>query len=186
MDMPGQVINPMQKSNFVTMLAWVFIAFAGFATFISLMQNIMVSLLIPLDKLQEAITSAGAKEQVPAAFIFLFSYVRLFLFSFLIVSSLTLITSIGLLKRKNWARIVFIAIMMFGILWNIAGVLFQQFVFTSFPKMPVRTDVPVPNFEVFLTVIKVFSAVIAAGLSVLFGWIIKKLTSPDIRQEFGK
>lgn len=186
MDMPEQVTKPMPESNFVTVLAWIFIALAGFATFISLLQNVMISLLIPLDKMQEAFNRPEAKEHVPAGFIFLASHVRLFFFSFLVVSSVTLITSIGLLKRKNWARIIFIALMLFGILWNIAGILFQQFVFTSFPKIPARADAPVPNIEVFLTVIKVFSAMMAIGFSVLFGWIIKKLLSPDIVMEFEK
>ncbi len=185
-DMQDNVIIPTPKSNFVTVLAWIFIAFTGFAAFISLLQNIMLTLFFPLDKMQEAFNRPEAQEHIPAVFIFLASHVRLFFFFFLVLSSLTLVTSIGLLKRKNWARIIFIALMLFGILWNIAGVLFQQFVFTSFPKMPVRADAPMPNFEVFLTVIKVFSAMMAIGFSILFGWLIKKLLSPDIMREFGK
>lgn len=88
----------------------------------------------------------------------------------------------GLLKRKNWARIVFIIIMELGIAWNIFGVVFQVLLTSSMPEMPAGPDAE--RFESMMTITQVFVVAMAVGLCILFGWTIKKLISQDIRSEF--
>ncbi|MGD8925780.1 MAG: hypothetical protein PVG20_02950 [Thioalkalispiraceae bacterium] len=170
-----------KKSSFVTILAWIFIVLAGFATFISIMQNIMINMVFPLDEMQQQINSPEAQANIPNFASFMFSHLRLFFFSFLVVSSSTLIAAIGLLRRKNWARILFIVMMSFGIAWNLGGLILQQFMFSNMPHM--NGSQPV-QFDVFVNVIRVFSFLMALAVSILFGWIIKRLVSPAIKQEF--
>jgi hypothetical protein len=170
-----------KKSSFVTILAWIFIVLAGFATFISIMQNIMINMVFPLDEMQQQINSPEAQASIPNFASFMFSHFRLFFFSFLVVSSSTLIAAIGLLRRKNWARILFIVMMSFGIAWNLGGLILQQFMFSNMPHM--NGSQPV-QFDVFVNVIRVFSFLMALAVSILFGWIIKRLVSPAIKQEF--
>jgi hypothetical protein len=99
------------------------------------------------------------------------------------MSLTTLISSIGLLKRKNWARVVFIFIMALGIVWNIFALVMQHFMFDSMP-----TDMPPeavdPQFGPMMLVMKVVTYIMAIGISALFAWIIKKLVSQDIKTEF--
>jgi hypothetical protein len=104
--------------------------------------------------------------------------------AFLVVAVVELVAAIGLLNRKNWARLLFIGMMVLGIIWNLSGVVMQHIVLSSFLEMP-ETPGPGPDFEIFMTVMKVFSWVIALGMSALFAWIIKRLVSPAVRQEFG-
>ena len=169
------------KSTFVTGLAWTFIVLAGFATFISILQNIMITLMFPLEEMNESLTSPEAQENIPAFANFMFSNIRLFFFGFLVVSCATFVSSIALLKRKNWGRIIFIAIMSLGIAWNLSALILQQLMMPSMSETP---SPPGSNFGVMMTIMRVFSFLMALGVSILFGWIIKRLVSPKIRQEF--
>jgi hypothetical protein len=171
------------RSSFVTAVAWVFIALCGFTTLISILQNVMVNTLMPLDEMQKAAAAPGVPE-MPAFFRFMMGHIRLFFAFFLVVSAAMLGAALGLLKRKNWARLLFITILCLGIVWNIVGMALQFFFLQDFPK-PVGAP---PEFAATIstmrTVIMVFSALMALAFSALFGWLIKRFTSAEIRREF--
>ena len=85
------------RSTFVTVLAWIFIVGGGFTTFISVLQNVMLTFFFPVDQMQ---TAKGA-ENMPALALFMLNHMRLFFAAFLILSLTVFVSSIGLLKRKN-------------------------------------------------------------------------------------
>ena len=170
-----------EKSKFVTVVAWIFIVGAGFATFISILQNIMINLTFPVENMSEALNDAKAQEHIPSLFRFLFSNIKIVFFSFLVISVTTFTSAIGLLKRKNWARIIFIVIMSLGILWNISGIIMQ---FSMFSSMPIPEREMPNQFTTMMNIMKIFTLVMAIGISILFGWIIKKLISLKIKAEF--
>ena len=172
-----------QRSSFVTVVAWLFIVLAGFTTFISVLQNVMFSFMVPVDQMTEAMNEPNVNEQVPAFARFIFSNFRLFLLGVLAVSSTTLVSAIGLLKRKNWGRIIFIFIMAMGILWNVFALVLQHFMFNSMPG-EISSEAADSHFGTMMLVMKVFSFIMAIGISALFGWIIKKLISREIKTEF--
>jgi len=95
------------RSSFITILAWILIVMSGFAAFISILQNIMIHTLFPADQMQAAIASTKNSPNIPWFVEFMFNYFRWFVGAFLLLSLSTLVSAIGLLKRKNWARIVF-------------------------------------------------------------------------------
>jgi hypothetical protein len=174
------------RSTFVTALAWIFIVLAGFATLISVLQNIMVTVMFPVAEMQAAADQAKKTERMPWFAAFMIQNMRLFFFAFLMLSTATVVSAIGLLKRRNWARLLFVALMSFGILWNVAGVVLSFVFFSSMPPVPSTA----PNgfadqFELMSKVMIGFNILLAAGFTVLFGWIIKRLTSNEIRHEFG-
>ena len=175
-------MDQQKKSTFVNALAWIFIALAGFATIISIFQNIMISVMFPMDEMNKAFESTQAQEQVPFFARFMFSNIRLFFLSFLAIAGTTLVSAIGLLKRKNWGRILFMAIMFLGVCWNIFSLVLQNLMFTSFPDFP-QSEMNA-QFNTMMTVMKVFTFVFAVGFSYLFGWIIFKLSSFKIKKEF--
>lgn len=177
--------NPTKPSNFVTAIAWIFIAFSGFATLIAVLQNLMINLAFPVADMQAAVEQGGNGPPLPWLFKFMAQNVRLIFFAFLVLSTLTFVSSIGLLKRRNWARLIFIGILSFGIAWNLGGLAVQLSLFSSFPPIPDNAPSEFQDrFEFFAMGIMVFSVVIAVGMSGLFGWIIKRLVSRDIRREF--
>lgn len=169
------------RSNFVTALAWIFIVLSGFAVFISLLQNIMISLFFPAERMQAVMQDPQA-QQMPPVFRLIFGNFFLIVRAFLIAALAVLAVSIGLLRRKNWARVAFIAMMVLGVLWNLGGVMLF---FTSFPTFPRNTPAETAkNFEQMLSVMRFAMAAMAIALSVLFGWIVRKLASDGVRAEF--
>ncbi|MGH8108055.1 MAG: hypothetical protein ACREO1_04955 [Arenimonas sp.] len=173
------------KSTFVTVLAWIFICLSGFATLISILQNIMIQFMFAGADMQAAMDASRQTEDLPFMARFMIENFRWFFLAVFVLSASTLTCSIGLLKRKNWGRIGLITILSLGIAWNILGFAMQVAMLTSPTYMP-----PDPNnefqsqFQIMSYIILAFGGAMAVGLSVLHGWIIKRLVSPGIKLEF--
>lgn len=173
------------RSAFVTTLAWVFIVLAGFATVISVLQIIMISVMFPVAEMQAAADQAKKDQAMPWFAAFMLQNMRLFFFAFLVVCVSTLTAAIGLLKRRNWARVLFIVLMVLGVLWSIGGVVLSIVIVSSMP--PITPTAPQgfgDQFDLMSKVIIGFNLVFAVGITTLFGWIIKRLHSPEIQREF--
>jgi hypothetical protein len=129
------------------------------------------------------LASTPGSEEIPLFIRFMVSNIRYFFLSILVLSATTLASSIGLLKRKNWGRIIFIVIMSLGIAWIVFGVFMQ---FTMFPDMSGEMSdmMEASKMKMMFTIMRIFMVVFSAAFCVLFGWIIKKLMSPSIKQEF--
>ena len=176
---------PSLRSSFVTGLAWIFIAIGSVATLISVVQNILVHTLFPLDVALQAMDNAGIKQHVAPAFAQVFRHIAWLVAAFLLFSVVTLVSSIGLLKRKNVGRIVFIAIMAIAIAWSLSLPFVQYyFIETMFETQPDTALLAKSHFRFFATVVLIVSSVISISFAVLFGWIIRRLTSTAIRREF--
>ncbi|MDR2016323.1 MAG: hypothetical protein LBP90_01760 [Burkholderiales bacterium] len=164
-----------QRSTFVTAVAWVFIGLSGFLTIISILQNVMVQIVFRDVEM----------DQIPPDAPFMANHFQLFFLAFLLVSAFVLISSIGLLRRCNWARLCFVGIMLFGILWNLGGLVVQFIMFSSmrgqFGEFAAQGA---PDMQSFFIAIMVGSGLFAVGFSVLFGWIAKRLMSAPIVAEF--
>lgn len=173
------------RSAFVTGLAWTFIALAGFATVIAILQNIMLALMFPAEELRASMREAEKARPMPALFRFMFENFRLFFASFLVLSAGTLITAIGLLKRQNWARLVFIGIMALGVVWNLASLAMPFLMSSLVPDMPPQAPSDFhANFKLMWNIMIGFTIVIGLVFAVLFAWIIRRLVAEDIRREF--
>jgi hypothetical protein len=183
--MPNSALEPgpaYVRSTFVTVLAWIFIILAGFATLISILQNIMVALVFPAAEMQ----AAAERDRMPWFASFMFTHVHLFFLLFLAVSASTLAAAIGLLKRMNWARVLFIAMMVLGIVWNLAGLAFMVFFVSSMTGMPLPTKQAsaAQHFDVMWKIMVGFNVLMVIAFTWLYGWIIKRLASEEIRLEF--
>jgi len=188
--MPNDLAAPSatvpSRSTFVTVLAWIFIAGAGMVVFIAILQAIMfVFVFPPTDEILSASRMPPEFQQMPAVFRFMVENVFLFFVLFWSLAVVTLFAAIGLLYRKNWARLGFIGLMGFAILWNLGGLWLQHAMFSSFPAIPASAPPDfAAGFETAAIVMRIGSVVFAVGVSVLFAWIIKRLSSKSIRAEF--
>jgi len=174
-----------RRSGFVTALAWIFIVLAGFSTFISVLQNIMLTVMFSTEEFGALTREAQNVQEMPAVFRFMFANFRFFFLGFLIVSATTLVSAIGLLKRKNWARLIFVGIMTVGIVWNLSS-LAMPFVMSSVMSgMPTAAPSDIhDNFMLMWNIMMIVSIVICLAFAALFAWIIKRLVSQDIKSEF--
>lgn len=177
------MMNNVQRSTFVTVVAWIFLALSGFATVISVLQNIMIQTMFNTPEVEQAL-AAPLPPDMPAFAGWLLRNMRLFFGAFLLVSGVTLAASVGLLLRKNWARFIFIGIMAMGIVWNVAGLFVQLSMFSQMQEMFSATPPGAPDMSSFIVGIAVVSVLFAVGFSALHGWIIYRLCSSSITAEF--
>lgn len=179
----GTAAAEQSKSSFVTVVAWIFIVLAGFATFISLLQNIMTQIIFPKEEIAMSIEQMGANNQMPGYAQFMFQHFDKVFLLFLLVSTVVLFSSIALLKRKNWARIVIVILLSIGILWNIIGVVLQFIVYKGFSDI-FGSQAPVSEFQTMMIIIQIFMFFFAIALSLIFGFIVKKMCSKQVKTEF--
>ena len=85
--------TPTGHPGFVTGLAWTFIGLSGFATLVAVLQNVMISVMLPPETLH---APARGTEDLPAFAQFMFSHPRMIFAGFLAVSVITLVSAIGL------------------------------------------------------------------------------------------
>ena len=185
-------MSPTPRSTFVTVLAWIFIVLSGFATFIAVLQNVMVSFM-PRDFFNAAMQDSSFAHVMPPSTRFMMAHLQLFFLVFLVLCLLTLVTSIGLLQRRNWARLVFIGLMSLSILYNIAGLVLQQSMMSSInSQFPIDSVFKADSafqatglqFDQMMHAMRTTILVMTIGFVALFTWIIVKLVSRPVREEF--
>jgi hypothetical protein len=178
-------LPPPIRSSFVTVLGWIFVCLAGFATLMSLLQNLMFQ-MVPAIQQKLATQPIPAEMAVPVGWIF--SHIIWISRVLLLVSVTALISSVGLLLRRNWGRRLFIGLMGFAIAYHVLGLAFQWWLLGSAqslmylpPNAPANV---VDGMRSFMRVMQIYAAMMPIGFSVLYGWIIKRLCSPAVQREF--
>src|SRR4051812_32780995 len=111
----------MQRSTFVTVVGWIFIIFSGL-----FMLYCLMFMFTPTEKLlaqfqqQQALQPAGSPAADPAMMV---SIMRGMFFFFFVAELWVLLSSVGLVMRKGWARISFIVVLALGIFFSLLYVL---------------------------------------------------------------
>jgi hypothetical protein len=168
-----------ERSTFVTVVGWIFIVLSALGTLYCLM-----FMFTPTDKLmaqfqqQQAAMPAGSPAVDPQMMV---SMMRGIFFFFFVVQTWVLLSSIGLVLRKGWARISFIVVMAFGIFFGLLYVLIGL----AARNAPMG-QVPGggPEMAGFMHAIMGAMAVMGAVFAALFTFIIYKLNTAKIKQEF--
>ena len=185
--MPTPPPVPVARSTFVNVLGWIFVCLAGFGTLIGLLQNLMFQLVFQ-PAMQQQVATQPLPPGMPVPMDWMVTHMIWLFRGFLLLSIITLAAAIGLLLRRNWGRRLFIGVMAFAIVYQLLGLVLQWWVMGSMQQaMQLPPDAPAQfasGMHGFLLVIQVFSAIMAVGFSVLFGWIIRRLCSAPIRREF--
>jgi len=173
------------RSTFVTVLAWVFIVIAGFATFISTLQAVMFVFYFPTEFFHEAKPLPPEFDNAPILVRLMMNYMQWFFVLMWSLTLVTLVSAIGLLLRKNWARLVFVGLMMIGIAWMLAGLVMQHWVSGQFSRpMPHAPPGAMDEMQTFAEIMYWGMLVFSVGMAVVFGWIAKRLLSRDVAAEF--
>jgi hypothetical protein len=175
-----QTYNVGARSIFVTITAWVFIALAALACVSALLQNAsLAAWMSPV---------AGDVPRLPLLTGLLMGYLPWVVGAGLGVSIATLAAAIGLLLRLDWARRVFIGLLAFAIVANLLGLWLQQEVLQSMVQSTIsRTPLPpaaADLFGGFVTATRAMAVAVTLAACGLLGWIIRRLMSPAVRQEF--
>ena len=177
------------RSTFVTVVAWIFLMLSGFGLFISLLQNLMIHLLFPPEAFEE-FARMPAPPGMPAGTGWIFGNLKAF-FALMVLPVLAIFAaSLGLLKRWEWGRKLFIAMMALSIGMNLVMLVFQGFMmvglhgqFEALAQAAPAGQAP-PDIGAFLIGISVFALIYSLGISAVQAWIIKRLMSAPVVAEF--
>ncbi len=173
--------TPNQRSTFVTVVAWVFIILTGFQTVIGIFDSILLSTGTFKD-VQAMVRDPDALKNIPSAMRFMMQHIQVVVIVFLFFAGIMFAASIGLFYRKNWARILFICMLTVGILWTLGQTVYQS-IFMNRLMSGAHAQAAADMQNTFAT-FRIVLWIIVLGITALLAWIIKRLASKDIRQEF--
>ena len=170
------------RSLFVTFTAWVFIILAALTSASALVQNAAVASLMP------GLQLATERDPLPLLTGLLVGYLPWVVGTGLVMSLATLASAIGMLMRLEWARRTFIGLLVVAIVANLLGLWLQQEVLQSVVSNTL-SSVAIPQkalgvFGGFVTAARVMAVLMTLVGCALLGWIIHRLRSATVRQEF--
>ncbi len=170
------------RSLFVTLTAWAAIVMAAVACAFGAIQQAALASWLP------ALDAAVQSEPMPLISGMMLSYLPWVTGAGLILAVALLVAAVGLLMRLEWARRAFIGLVVVAIAANLASLWLQHEFVQSLVDATLR-DTPLPMgavgvFGGFATAAKVLSGVVTLGASGLLAWVIRRLMSPKVRQEF--
>ena len=177
-----QTFNVGARSLFVTAIAWVFIVLAALTSASALLQNAAVASLMP------GLQIATDRAPLPLLTGLLIGYLPWVVGAGLLMALATLASAVGLLLRLDWARRSLIALLVVAILANLLGLWLQQEVLQSVVSSAL-SSAPIPQralgvFGGFVTAARVMAVLMTLTGCALLGWIIRRLMSANVRQEF--
>ena len=171
-----QTYNVGARSLFVTTTAWIFIVLAALASVSALLENAAVASLMPESAQRPMLTGM------------LIGYLPWVVGTGIVMSLATLASAIGLLLRLDWARRAFIGVLAVAIVANLLGLwlqheVVQTVVSTTLSSAPIPPQV-LGVFGGFVTAARVMAVLMTLGACTMLGWIIRRLMSASVRQEF--
>lgn len=170
------------RSAFITILAWTFIVFAGFAVIGSFFQVLIVVVMFTDAEIS---ASVARDPNIPDIARSVFSHLRMILLAFFVLNAGTLVSAIGLLMRREWARKTFILMLVIGTAVLLGSMLVQYQIFSAMSARPAPGGAAVDiQFAVMMKIIGIAWTLVAIVFSAIFGLIIAKLCSAATRREF--
>jgi hypothetical protein len=171
--------TPAAPSPLVTVVAWLGIVVSGGALLAALLYNLVFTFVFPAEELQRALEPQRLQGEIPAPAAFLFGHLRVLLLVALAATAALLAAAIALLRRRHWARRVFIGVFALGALAGLGGVLLPLALPGSTALSP---PAPQPVFAPGEPPLLLLA--LAAVFSALFLWLIRKFLSAPVRAEF--
>jgi hypothetical protein len=173
------------RSPFVTLVAWAFIVVAALASASALVQSAQVASVMPQ---WQALATATLPAAMPAVTAFLLKYLPWLMGAGFVVSLALLACAVGLLMRLEWARRTAIGLLGLAIAANLGGLWLQHEVLHALVSATL-SGAALPQaaagmFGGFATATQVMGMLVTLACCVGLGWLIRRLMSDVIRQEF--
>jgi len=171
-----QTLNVGARSVFVTAVAWIFIGLALLSVAAGVVRFASAGPMIAAAPAGSGLTGLLA------------AYLPWVWGAGLALSLTTLAAAVGLLLRLDWARCTFIGVLVVAILANLAGLWLQHelvdsVVSSTLNRSPLPTQV-LDVFGGFVTASRVLGTITTLAACGVLGWIIQRLRSSAVRQEF--
>lgn len=167
-----------KNATFITLISWVFILIGGFIALGTLMQSLMLTFLFSNEEFAAAMQLSS--QDMPAQAAFMLDHIRSISWLAFAVAALLVGASVGMLRRKNCARLLFIGMMW---LFAVMTVTMAAVQLGYLDNLSAGKDVPA-GFIKLMQATKLMSLLFGIGLGVLFGWLAWRLGRPAIKAEF--
>ena len=169
------------RSDSVTLLAWVFIILAALMTLIGIAQNLLIYWLYPnfLPELSSSLLSA------PPLARFLATHLHWLVGLFTALSAVLFVAAIGVLNRFEWARRLFINLLIIGLTWKVINLILMTLFMAELPLARASTlhgPADVANFQ---TLMVGFNAMLTIAIGAILIRICHYLSLPKVTVEFG-
>jgi hypothetical protein len=173
------------RSRFVTVVAWLSIVPSGLTSLVGLLQVLSWPFGTP------GAASVSLDEVVgtplPPTARFVFAHPHLFTVVFLVGSVATFVASVGLLRRRPWARLAFIGVLVAGTLYGwIALAVQRPWLEQLVAALPADPDLGDLRAEVTAMIPTLEAAAVAVMLcaTAFNALIVARLSSRAVRAEF--
>lgn len=170
-------------STFISVLAWLGIILHAVLALGGVMQGILLRTMLEDPTLMERMTAAYTSTPIPDVGPFIVRISRLIFAAFFAYAILGVAASIGLLHRKNWARLTTIGMLALTMVWMALMTVLQ--LLAGDMAMPANPSYPnMPDMTAMLSTIRTFSLLVGVAIITTSGWLIWRLLSQPIREEF--
>jgi hypothetical protein len=178
---PDSPVAP--PSTFVSVLAWLGIILNGFLALMAVFQGFVMRSLLEDPTLMERLTAAYSTTPIPEVGPFVIGISRIIFAAFFTYALLGVAASIGLLHRKNWARLTTIVMLALTIAWM--GLMTGLQLLSGNMTMPANPHYPnMPDMTAMMSTIRSFTLIVGVVMIATCGWLIWRLVSKPIRAEF--
>ncbi|MCK4765885.1 MAG: hypothetical protein KAW12_27035, partial [Candidatus Aminicenantes bacterium] len=170
-----------KDSKFITILAYIMMAFCGYLTLVSLVLSILFFFKPPLELLAPLDEYIGILQLFPPSIVaILKNHYHKISFCYLIISAVTLSASFALLKRRHWARVYVAVFFILTMVLSVVEVFFPEHYLLPVPA----EDSLRPVIESMNKSVAFLVKIMAVAIVGLHSWVAYKLFSKDIKKQF--
>jgi lysylphosphatidylglycerol synthetase-like protein (DUF2156 family) len=170
----------LERSTFITVLAWLLIVGAGLGVFMTSVQVVVIVLLAPND-----LFPADKSIELPMPASFLAAYPFLIFGVFWASAVAALAAGVGLLRRKNWARLVFLGLLCLAVMWNLGSIWIAHSMLGHFSTAPAgASDSFAREFETAAAAMRIAATLFSLVVTAVCCWLAWRLLSKQVRAEF--
>jgi uncharacterized membrane protein YhdT len=171
------------SSAFVTVLAWVGLLVSGFSTLIGGLQAVVMRTLPHGGAFADAAADSAVAARFPAPAVLALRHLTLAFVLGWALSAYALVASFGLLRRRNWARLSYVALLALGICWNLGALVVQQRLYESM-AIPAGRGPDAAQLAAVFRMMHLLMTTLTLAMTAVFIWLVAKLLSNPVRREF--
>lgn len=160
----------------MTGLAWVMFAFGALGVLMSLMQSLLLAVLAPgFDAIVSLPGRLGA---------FPLGILRIAMLFAIAFCAFMTYAAWALLKRRNWARIVFIVLFIVNVATHVIVVVAIAVGASLMGPLPASDEFLPPDFQTMLRAMSIGIAAFMLLMAAGYAWLAHRLWTPAIAAEF--
>lgn len=183
--LPG---GPRPSTSLVTVVGWVCLVSGVLGVLVSLTQVASGAMLPDDHALRLLAPLSDELPELPPLMLWYYTNTLLIGLLSLAVSVLLVVVGRGLLRRHEWARKAFIALLLLGTLWQLASIwampqFLEGMLVLQGASMPEGMVLP-PQFATFMHGMLAVVALFVLLFAALHAWLVWKLCTARVRAEF--